>query len=79
HIYLKKPKGVSMAQNIGFIDGVDLKAHVNNYVLVPPSNNAKGMYEWDMVHSPTSGEMTEAPLELINVLRELKPAYEYDA
>lgn len=79
HIHLKKPQGVSMAQNIGFVDGVDLKAHVNNYVLVPPSNNAKGMYVWDKVHSPTSGEMTEAPLELITVLQELKPAYEYDA
>ncbi|ESA49282.1 bifunctional DNA primase/polymerase, N-terminal domain protein [Streptococcus pyogenes GA40468] len=55
---LKKPRCFHGAK-YRFYDGVDLKAHVNNYVLVPPSNNAKGMYEWDMVHSPTSGEMTE--------------------
>ena len=58
------------------IEGVDIKAHVNNYILVPPSNNSKGYYEWDTVHSPKDGSITEAPLALIKVLQKMKPSYE---
>ena len=73
HIYLKKDPDHPISQNIGMIEGVDIKAHVNNYVLVPPSNNSKGYYEWDVIHSPKNGSITEAPLELIKVLQKMKP------
>ncbi|WP_438467830.1 bifunctional DNA primase/polymerase [Streptococcus pluranimalium] len=73
HIYLKKNPNHTISQNIGMIDGVDIKAHVNNYILVPPSNNSKGVYDWDMKHSPADGSITEAPIELIKVLQEMKP------
>lgn len=73
HIFLKKRDDISISQNIGFIDGVDLKAHVNNYVLVAPSSTSNGQYKWDMVHSPENGEMAEAPYELVKVLKDLKP------
>ena len=73
HIYLKKDPNHPISQNIGMIEGVDIKAHVNNYILVPPSNNSKGYYEWDTVHSPKDGSITEAPLALIKVLQKMKP------
>lgn len=76
HIYLKKNPNHPISQNIGMIEGVDIKAHVNNYILVPPSNNSKGYYEWDTVHSPKDGSITEAPLALIKVLQKMKPNYE---
>ena len=61
HIYLKKIPEMPISQNIGMIEGVDIKAHVNNYILVPPSSSSKGAYEWDMIHSPKDGSITEAP------------------
>ena len=73
HIYLKKNPKRPISQNIGMIEGVDIKAHVNNYILVPPSNNSKGYYEWDVVHSPKDGSITDAPVELIEVLQAMKP------
>ncbi|MGC4432532.1 bifunctional DNA primase/polymerase, partial [Streptococcus suis] len=42
HIFLKKPKGVQISQDIKVRPGIDIKAHPNNYVLVAPSNNPKG-------------------------------------
>ncbi|QGH03228.1 bifunctional DNA primase/polymerase [Streptococcus dysgalactiae] len=73
HIYLKKIPEMPISQNIGMIDGVDIKAHVNNYILVPPSSNSKGAYEWDMIHSPKDGSITEAPIELVKELQKMKP------
>lgn len=37
HIYLKKPKGVHLPQKIALLEGLDIKAHPNNYVVAPPS------------------------------------------
>lgn len=74
HIYLNKIPNKPISQNIGMIEGVDIKAHVNNYILVPPSNNSKGEYKWDMIHSPSDGSITDAPIELIEVLQKMKPS-----
>lgn len=37
HFYFAKPTKVKIAQDIGILPGVDIKAHVNNYVVVAPS------------------------------------------
>ena len=37
HFYFAKPPKVKIAQDIGILPGVDIKAHVNNYVIVAPS------------------------------------------
>lgn len=72
HIYFKKRDDIQISQNIGFLPGVDLKAHVNNYILVPPSNNEKGSYRWDKERSPKDGSITVAPFELVSALKELQ-------
>ncbi|WP_161945135.1 bifunctional DNA primase/polymerase, partial [Streptococcus suis] len=64
HIFLKKPKGVQISQDIKVRPGIDIKAHPNNYVLVAPSNNPKGKYVWDQ----SVEEMAEAPMELLDIL-----------
>jgi len=33
-------------QNIGWLPGVDVKAHINNYVMVPPSTVNNRPYQW---------------------------------
>lgn len=65
HIFLKKPKNVQISQDIKIRPGIDIKAHPNNYVLVAPSNNAKGKYAWDKAVE----EMAEAPVELLEILQ----------
>lgn len=40
HWYYQKPQGMTLPQKIAFLKGVDIKAHPNNYVLVPPSQIA---------------------------------------
>lgn len=45
-LFYKKPKGVELKQVIGLRQGIDIKARINNYVLVPPSTTSKGAYEW---------------------------------
>lgn len=53
--FLKRNEN-EVRQNIGFIDGVDIKAHQNNYVVVAPSSIGERSYEWlnqkPMVHAP---------------------------
>lgn len=46
--YFKK-NGKPSNQCINWLPGVDIKAHPNNYVMVPPSATDKGMYEWIVV------------------------------
>lgn len=41
-----KPPGNHLTQVISLLPGVDIKAHPNNYVLVPPSTTEKGEYRW---------------------------------
>lgn len=45
-LFYRKPKNADIKQIIGFKPGIDIKAHENNYVLVPPSRTSKGKYEW---------------------------------
>ncbi|MCT6858281.1 MAG: bifunctional DNA primase/polymerase [Apilactobacillus sp.] len=51
--YLKRDEK-EVRQNIGWLDGVDIKAHHNNYVVVSPSTIGDRKYEWlnkkPMVH-----------------------------
>lgn len=65
HIFLKKPKGIELSQDIRVKPGIDIKANKNNYVLVAPSNNAKGSYKWDK----STEQMAEAPAEIISILQ----------
>lgn len=68
HIFLKKPKGIELSQDIRVKPGIDIKANKNNYVLVAPSNNTKGIYKWDK----STEQMAEAPAEIILILQTSK-------
>lgn len=68
HIFLKKPQGIELSQDIRVKPGIDIKANKNNYVLVAPSNNAKGSYKWDK----STEQMAEAPAEIISILQTSK-------
>lgn len=46
HFFYTKPKKSSIQQNIGFLPNVDIKAHVNNYVVVAPSQLGEKHYKW---------------------------------
>lgn len=46
HFFFQKPSNETIAQNIGFLPGVDLKAHDNNYVVVAPSQINDKHYKW---------------------------------
>lgn len=46
HFFFAKPESVEIQQNIGFLPGVDLKAHENNYVVVAPSQLGDKSYKW---------------------------------
>lgn len=37
HLYFMKPKNVMIKQKIGLLEGVDVKAHENNYIVAPNS------------------------------------------
>lgn len=69
HIFLKKPEGFNLSQDIKVKPGIDIKCHVNNYVLVAPSNNIKGTYKWDRA----TEEIAEAPEEIIRLLQKERP------
>ena len=45
------------------LKGVDIKAHENNYVVIPPSVTRKGQYKWD-----NQLPIITAPKELIRYL-----------
>lgn len=44
-IYFKR-KDIDVSQNIGWLPGVDVKAHVNNYIVIAPSEHRGKKYEW---------------------------------
>lgn len=46
HMIFLKPDGYDFHQDIGFIDGVDIKASRNNYIVIAPSKTADGKYEF---------------------------------
>lgn len=70
HIFYFKHPDVSMTQMIGFLPGVDIKAHPNNYVLVAPSKTAKGQYTWDMDKSKEGGTMVTASRDLVLAIKQ---------
>lgn len=62
--YFKKDS-LPANQNIGWLAGVDVKAHPNNYVMVPPSTTKKGTYEWAV------SEFNIAPDKIVTASKEL--------
>lgn len=62
--FFRKPKE-RVSQNIGFLPGVDIKAHPNNYVVVAPSMIDERRYQW-LSHKP----MAEPAEELIRLIEE---------
>jgi hypothetical protein len=44
--YLKREDS-TVQQNIGWLPGIDIKAHVNNYVMVAPSERNGKAYQWE--------------------------------
>lgn len=65
HFFFKKPKNIEISQNIGFLEGVDLKAHKNNYVVVAPSSLGDKSYKW-----LNSEPMKLPPKGLIELIQE---------
>lgn len=65
HFYFQKPKDKTIKQCIGLLPGVDLKAHVNNYVVVAPSSIKGKKYKW-LNHAP----MKPAPAGLLDLIEE---------
>lgn len=45
-LFYKKKDDIEISQNIGWLPGVDVKAHINNYVMVAPSQNNGKRYKW---------------------------------
>lgn len=64
HFYFQKSAEKEVQQNIGFLPGVDVKAHVNNYVVVAPSRG----YKW-LNHNL----IRPAPTGLLDLLIEKQP------
>ncbi|WEV51652.1 bifunctional DNA primase/polymerase [Lactobacillus sp. ESL0731] len=70
HFFFAKPTGDAIAQNIGFLPGVDLKAHPNNYVVVAPSNLQGKSYKW-LNRNP----IRPAPVGLLELIKSKKPEF----
>lgn len=77
HFFFTKPSKIKIQQNIGFLDGVDLKAHENNYVVVAPSQLGDKQYKW-----LNSEPMKEPPQGLIDLIlekqKEFKPVEQFE-
>ena len=69
HLYFKKPIGFTMPQKVDFLDGVDIKFHVNNYVVAPPSVVNGSVYKWDMEKSLENLEFAMATDELVEAIK----------
>lgn len=69
HLFYFKREDTPISQMIGFLPGVDVKAHHNNYVLVAPSPTEKGQYEWDLEKSKEGGTMVTPSKELIHAIK----------
>lgn len=70
HIFYFKHPDISMTQMIGFLPGVDVKAHPNNYVLAAPSKTPKGEYVWDLEKSKEGGTMVTASRALVMAIKQ---------
>lgn len=69
HLFYFKREDTPISQMIGFLPGVDIKAHENNYVLVAPSATEKGQYEWDLEKSKEGLTMVTPSKELIRAIK----------
>lgn len=65
-MFYRKPKDIEVKQNIGWLEGVDIKAHINNYVMVAPSKiiGKKQAYKWD--NRNPMAELPEVVIKDIN-------------
>lgn len=70
HLYFKKRVGDTIPQKIAFLEGVDIKYNVNNYVVAPPSEINGKIYYWDMDKSLPNLQLAEATKELMDAIRE---------
>jgi hypothetical protein len=70
HIFYFKHPDISMTQMIGFLPGVDVKAHPNNYVLVAPSKTPNGEYAWDLEKSKVGWTMVTASRALVMAIKQ---------
>lgn len=70
HLFYFKRDDTPISQMIGFLPGVDVKAHPNNYVLVAPSATNKGQYEWDLEKSKKGLTMVTPSKQLIQAIKE---------
>lgn len=81
HLFYFKREDIQISQMIGFLPGVDIKAHPNNYVLVAPSATDKGQYEWDLEKSKEGLTMVTPSRELIEAIKKqyaLTNGHSYD-
>lgn len=62
--YLKRDD-TTIHQNIGWLPGVDIKAHKNNYVVVAPSERNGKSYEW-LNHDP----IVTSPKSLVQLINQ---------
>lgn len=62
--YLKRDD-ISIQQNIGWLPGVDIKAHDNNYVVVAPSQIGDRNYKWI-----NQNPIATASIELVQAINE---------
>lgn len=69
YFFLKR-EDMAVTQRIGFLKGVDIKAHENNYVVIPPSVTRKGQYKWD-----NQLPIITAPKELIREIMKNRDNY----
>lgn len=47
HYIFKKNEGIDYRQKINYLDGIDIKAHHNNYFVLAGSVTEKGIYRWN--------------------------------
>lgn len=81
HLFYFKRDDTPISQMIGFLPGVDVKAHPNNYVLVAPSATDRGQYEWDLEKSKEGLTMVTPSRELIEAIKKqyaLTNGHSYD-
>lgn len=69
HLFYFKREDIQINQMIGFLPGVDIKAHPNNYVLVAPSATDKGQYEWDLEKSKEGLTMVTPSRKLVEAIK----------
>ncbi|KGH55242.1 DNA primase [Oenococcus oeni] len=66
-MFYMKPKGIEVEQNIGWLKGVDVKAHINNYVVIAPSDG----YQFVNHH-----KIVEASKELLKAIKPINSQYD---